>query len=1296
MQNELLKLQEHDDVKALQNYVENLDVKYVCSELDTICTRENGSVVLQILLNAISSTASSQEKRMKIVRKVVQNIEDKSIPAKLTEKLVGVLSTQMDSFSASNIITLIDYCLQMMRESNRADGYSCWKDLIPKLLNKVVEEDFIEHNGSRMKGSEYKSEVIIAICLFDWPDGIVTDVASMFIDVSLTSEEHLKVVNKLCKGISTINMQEIPPLVHQMLQLTKEQHFMPLFLALAQLFEEKIYSNSSNHLNNGLKEIQAVEGTVLYHIYSTVSTLGPHSVKDFLKTLKECANSPGFILTPFTLTLLLCISCVSYTFEEEVLSIIKSAILRNFVEEEKILDSAWIDSVVPAVVPINDIFEKIILNSSRERDKVVKGLINLGFSLLSTHKLRGREVQCEKIWSLASFIMIRITNKYSDLTGSILQTLANQIPQVHESTQYTDLLFHVIRKNPITVIDCSTVMIQLLDTICGKLPGSIGRRVIAVILPLTKMSHSFRDNLIILLRKSLFSRNRECREMAVVGMLELLKNLKISNLRTLSQSISQSYRGLTQIYSQACADPAASNSNEGLCLELLYILREVFKHQHEVKTVFYRGLYESVYVNPELGCHALDSLQNQFDQFYRPGNDIPPLDFEKTVAIHGNNPVLLEPLAHLTLSIGLILAKVEESSSGCLKLREMFDSLCQRMSDSDIPHFILGKEPCDGSTEGSVKEEEVRQILGVYEALMGYTVCTWTKDSSKHGEMLSSLFRAFCRLADFTRNLGKPDKKDKGKGDGGEKKKEKSKASPFKFPSSVMNFKCVCRMLSILYENSLTWASEESVAPVKNKRELHRYCLNATLTLLKQAKLVPATELSKDSPSLGYLTKIGRVIFTKCVQRVGEMIEFDRVSAVLVLECFAELIQLVLSNFQEKFTAFFGDICGNANIRVSEQLKSVIIELLEQLNTVLKDDLEDDAKEEEAQIRKTSILLVTICTALSGQLVRGTEAQQVLERVKRICKEVKVESPTVAKSVLCLLLNLYSKTKCGSLLLDLTLCLCDNMPLIDDEMKVVEHTVYKIVNSKTANSCVIAVCDALRVHVNQVEWIVARLKSELLILSHSTNNSEKNEDLCERERELCRQITYSMRILSLLCTMAIPPGVYADAVLKELGNFYNKLTTVTKYFILKVGKYHHQLLDSKFDKTVKLVDHDLSKNMYCFTEHVIADGTTGIEQSKKDPTFLKNKSLRETKIIPKVIFEKEQFQKFVIQLSNKAKINMVGQTKYALARDYRLYAKQVKEILEKENIQLDDVDMENDDAERDEEEQDSKRPRLED
>lgn len=80
--------------------------------------------------------------------------------------------------------------------------------------------------------------------------------------------------------------------------------------------------------------------------------------------------------------------------------------------------------------------------------------------------------------------------------------------------------------------------------------------------------------------------------MAVSGFLELLKDLKISDLRTLSQSMSQNYCGLTQIYSETYGGMAAggaSHSNEGLCLEILSILREVFKHQHDVKIVLYKG-----------------------------------------------------------------------------------------------------------------------------------------------------------------------------------------------------------------------------------------------------------------------------------------------------------------------------------------------------------------------------------------------------------------------------------------------------------------------------------------------------------------------------------------------------------------------------------------------------------------------------------------------------------------------------------------------------------------------------------
>lgn len=102
-----------------------------------------------------------------------------------------------------------------------------------------------------------------------------------------------------------------------------------------------------------------------------------------------------------------------------------------------------------------------------------------------------------------------------------------------------------------------------------------------------------------------------------------------------------------------------------------------------------------------------------------------------------------------------------------------------------------------------------------------------------------------------------------------------------------------------------------------------------------------------------------------------------------------------------------------------------------------------------------------------------------------------------------------------------------------------------------------------------------------------------------------------------------------------------------------------------------MADHELTKNMYCFTEHVISEGSAimddpPLKKQKNDAVALKVKVLKETKIIPKIIFEKEQFQKFVLQLSNRTKIDV--EMKQSMTRDYRLYTKQVKEIIEKENF----------------------------
>jgi hypothetical protein len=54
--------------------------------------------------------------------------------------------------------------------------------------------------------------------------------------------------------------------------------------------------------------------------------------------------------------------------------------------------------------------------------------------------------------------------------------------------------------------------------------------------------------------------------------------------------------------------------------------------------------------------------------------------------------------------------------------------------------------------ESQQQQEIVRQILGVFEALMGYTVSTWTKDTSaEKAQKLNSLFKGYSRLAEYAK-----------------------------------------------------------------------------------------------------------------------------------------------------------------------------------------------------------------------------------------------------------------------------------------------------------------------------------------------------------------------------------------------------------------------------------------------------------------------------------------------------------------------------------------------------------------
>lgn len=55
-----------------------------------------------------------------------------------------------------------------------------WKDLLPGVLNVLLEREIVENNGVEMSGMDYKTQVIESLCLMEWPASVLTLMISMF------------------------------------------------------------------------------------------------------------------------------------------------------------------------------------------------------------------------------------------------------------------------------------------------------------------------------------------------------------------------------------------------------------------------------------------------------------------------------------------------------------------------------------------------------------------------------------------------------------------------------------------------------------------------------------------------------------------------------------------------------------------------------------------------------------------------------------------------------------------------------------------------------------------------------------------------------------------------------------------------------------------------------------------------------------------------------------------------------------------------------------------------------------
>ena len=154
-------------------------------------------------------------------------------------------------------------------------------ELFPKLFCTVSAVPRIP--DSHQSGRDYADLVLHKLCSRAWPSTSLVRMAAMFREVPMTAEQLSFVVSKAIRCLCEVSVDELPPLVYQLLLLAGKGHKAAIMGGIAeqlgQLEAESLAHESQSTLEDvvssqpsvsTLDRLRPIQGTVMLHIVFAV------------------------------------------------------------------------------------------------------------------------------------------------------------------------------------------------------------------------------------------------------------------------------------------------------------------------------------------------------------------------------------------------------------------------------------------------------------------------------------------------------------------------------------------------------------------------------------------------------------------------------------------------------------------------------------------------------------------------------------------------------------------------------------------------------------------------------------------------------------------------------------------------------------------------------------------------------------------------------------------------------------------------------------------------------------------
>ncbi|KFP13470.1 Fanconi anemia group I protein, partial [Egretta garzetta] len=1280
------------------------------------------------------SQRSGVLRRLQVYKHCVPLVESGDLHLGKVSEIIGLLMLEARQLPGHALAELATLFVDVIKGGSLSNGKSL--ELFSTVLTALASsKESLAYGKGELNGEEFKKQLINTLCSSKWDPQNVIHLANMFRDIPLSGEELQFVVEKVLRMFSKLDLQEIPPLVYQLLLLSAKGSKKTVLEGIIRFFneldkrqkeEQRVPQSADLEVATmSLDQLRHVEGTVILHIVSVIN-LDQDLGEELIRHLKtEQQKDPAKALCPFSVALLLSVA-VKHRLQEQIFDFLKTSITRSCKDLQFLQASKFLQDLFPQQYDVTAVILEVVKNSAFGWDHVTQGLVDLGFSLMESYEPKkpfgGKaadtsyglsKMPAQQACRLGASILLETFKVHEPIRSDILEQVLNRVLTKAASpvSHFIDLLSNIVVSAPLVLQTSSSKVTETFDNL-SFLPINTVQGLLRAVQPLLKVSMSVRDSLILVLQKAIFSRQLDARKAAVAGFLLLLRNFKV--LGSLSSSQCSQAIGATQVQADvhACYNSAA---NEAFCLEILGSLRRCLSQQADVRLMLYEGFYDVLRRNSQLASSIMETLLSQIKQYYLPQPDLlPPLKLEGCIMAQGDQIFLQEPLAHLLCCIQHCLAwykstvplrqgaedddEEEEEDVGFEQnFEEMLESVTRRMIKSELEDFELDKSADFSLSSGVGVKNNIYaiQVMGICEVLIEYNFNIGNFSKNKFEDVLG-LFTCYNKLAEILK----------------EKAGKNKSTLVNKTARSFLSMGFVSTLLTALFRDNAQ-THEESLAVLRSSTEFLRYAVSVALQKVQQLEETGQTD-GPDGQNLEKmfqnLCKITRVLLWRytsiptVVEESGK--KKGKSISLLCLEGLLRIFNTVQQMYTARIPQFLqalditdGD-AEETDINVTEKA-AFQIRQFQVSTTVCCNSAEDDFNSKEMQS------LITVLSTLSKLLDPASQQfLQFLTWTVKICKENALEDIACCKGLLSLLFSLHALYKSPVSLLrelaqDIHACLGD----IDQDIEVESRSHFAIVNAKTAapTVCLLVLGQADKV-LEEVDWLIKRLTS--LASDTSEESSQASNQTQALEKGVILQLGTLLTVYHELVQTALPAGSCVDTLLRSLSKTYAILTSLIKHYI-QACRSTSNTIPGRLEKLVKLSGSHLTPQCYSFityVQNIHSESLSFAEEKKKKKkedeaaaiSTVMAKVLRETKPIPNLIFAIEQYEKFLIHLSKKSKVNLMQYMKLSTSRDFRINASMLDSVLQEQNTENAENEPDNDQssaAEQTDETQEPKKKR---